>query len=319
MSKTEINDYSPKVAIINNQVEPRSYYDHNGKFHVDISVEFGYEICVVIPFAYWHFLNGTLGSTASCLDTKCLWPFSINHKEMYPLRVGSLCMNGYNENSYNVYPNSDVEVKNFDYSRWVVPDYKSIYQNKLFVFDKPIMLIMNKYVNEGGVGPKNYITVDALRTLIYLFKDKYQIIYHRYRGEGARDMNWLADTDYTGQYPFSFISHNYKPLQDYEMIKEEFATDVITIEDLLSKYKYLSHNLIQMMIMANAEKFITVSGGTTIFACLFADKTIMFVRDCRDTRTGATQGWYKALHGTEVLHASTDNELLEMAEKLYGN
>src|SRR5215213_4650455 len=45
--------------------------------------EFDQELRYVIPFAYWHHLNGTLQKTISSKNTKEFYFFSKNHEERY--------------------------------------------------------------------------------------------------------------------------------------------------------------------------------------------------------------------------------------------
>src|SRR4029079_16076950 len=48
--------------------------------------EFQQELTFVLPFAYWHFLNGTLDKTISSDNTKELYFFSTNHAEAHSKR-----------------------------------------------------------------------------------------------------------------------------------------------------------------------------------------------------------------------------------------
>ena len=55
--------------------------------------EFAPELQFVLPFAYWHYKNGTLKSTRSAKYTAPFYFFSPDHKEVFDTRT--------NEGNYN--------------------------------------------------------------------------------------------------------------------------------------------------------------------------------------------------------------------------
>ena len=56
--------------------------------------------------------------------------------------------------------------------------YKEYYKNEEFIFDKPLLIIHNKYNIEWGDKPYNFISVPVLNILCNMFKNKYQLVYY---------------------------------------------------------------------------------------------------------------------------------------------
>ena len=260
---------------------------------VDLSYEFGYELAVAVPHAYDAYLRGELVSTTSCFDTKVFYPFSHNHKEIYSSRVG--------ENYGDDFPNHFIERASFEEDLWTPPPLKKIYRNNIFVFEKPMLVIANKYCIEYGSQPRNFLNEEVLDTLFSRLKHKYQVIYCRYKGEGANDGSWDLTT--------------VKVLEDDAILTKH--PEVLSIEQLHKQHPYLTYNTLQVMIYANCERFISVSGGTTIFISYFAPQTVMYGHICRDIYNGSTKGWYKQLSGTEVFDVPTYDTLIRKVDEIY--
>src|SRR3954454_2323548 len=64
----------------------KDYYSRKKYKVIEYHGEFQQELTFVLPFAYWHFLNGTLQKTISCDDTKEIYFFSDNHEELHKKR-----------------------------------------------------------------------------------------------------------------------------------------------------------------------------------------------------------------------------------------
>jgi hypothetical protein len=81
--------------------------------------EFQQELTFVLPFAYWHYLNGTLAKTISCKGTKELYFFSKNHEERFNRRDWE-----YNEADYEI-PNM-THSNVFSFRKWRQVPFKAI-------------------------------------------------------------------------------------------------------------------------------------------------------------------------------------------------
>mgnify|MGYP003331003725 FL=1 len=85
----------------------------------DCNCEFGYELQLVIPYAFYLYKNNLLKSTTSSVMTKELYYFSKNHKEKYKKRLIK---------HPNV-PNNSPHVKELKYDKYIPPPYKNIFKN----------------------------------------------------------------------------------------------------------------------------------------------------------------------------------------------
>jgi hypothetical protein len=147
------------------------------KKYKDISFngEFAPELEFVLPFAYWHYKNGTLRSTRSAKYTKELYFFSPDHKEDFETRT--------NEGNYNFEVPRILYSQDYDMQKWLPVPLKEHYQNDIFVYDKPILIIANRYNMEWDGPPISFYDIPALEFIISNLKESYTIIYNRPRPE----------------------------------------------------------------------------------------------------------------------------------------
>ena len=106
--------------------------------------------------------------------------------------------------------NMNEHVKYFNKTYWMPPPYKCIYKNDIVKFDKPILVIHNKYNIEWSDKPINFIEIDTLRYIFNKLKDTYQIVY-------IRPTNQKTDKNYS-------LDHNtiIDDFPDYTLIESEF-------------------------------------------------------------------------------------------------
>jgi hypothetical protein len=150
---------------------------------------------------------------------------------------------------------------------WIPPPYQKYYENKEFVFNKPLLVIQNKYNGEPAKyhtlhgkrinRPVNYIPLDLLEKLIRRYRDKYQIIYNRC------DFHCAA-FDHTANKPLKF--------RDFTLIKSKYR-DVIIMQDLI-KSKGCNYNTTQLKVYANCKRFIGVQGGGSVICYYFGGKSL---------------------------------------------
>jgi hypothetical protein len=57
--------------------------------------------------------------------------------------------------------------------------FKNHYKNEIFAYDKPILVIADKYNIESDQPLINFIDIPTLDKIITKYKTKYQIIYNR--------------------------------------------------------------------------------------------------------------------------------------------
>jgi len=278
-------------------------YIHKKKYKtIDYSGEFSDELNYVLPFAYWHHLNGTLKKTISCKDTKDFYFFSENHEEKYQTRNAAFSYENFDT------PNKTHSITK-SFSKWSPVPYKKQYANDLFVFSKPILLIANKYNIEWDNPPLNYISIEALEKIVVHCKDKYQIIYNRPSGKQiVEDNSDILD------------------LGDKEWLREKHP-EVILMDDLYTQYASHtnSFNHFQLMVYANCDRFISVHGGTATLACCFGGINILLSKGKDNPVEGGGleimfdefHTIFSALSNAKILHARNEDDIVGFVTSQY--
>jgi hypothetical protein len=258
--------------------------------------EFDQELRYVLPFAYWHYLNGTLKKTISSKNTKEFYFFSSNHEEKFENRIWT--------ESYNHYDVPNMTHSNsYSFKKWQKVPLKSYYQNNVFVYEKPILVIANKYNIEWDQPPVNFLDIPTLKHIFDMFNDKYQIIYNR-----PLATQIVADNSET----LNLNEHNW--------IKENYQ-DVILMDDLYIKHKEIlnNYNHLQLMVYANCNHFISMHGGTAALASYFGGINII-LSDPKwgmENQLGEYATIFPALSDAKIHHAATRSNVLELLDVYY--
>lgn len=263
---------------------------------VEFYGEFDQEIRYAMPFAYWHFLNGTLKQTIASKNTQPFYFFSPDHVEKYEKRAWEA---GYG--NYTI-PNM-THAPGYDFSKWARVPFKAHYKNDRFVYDKPLLIIANKYNIEWDKPPINFLDIPALDQLISTLKSRYQIIYNRpLGGQIVHDNSEIMD------------------LGEHVWLRQNHP-DVLLMNDLFDQHRadVQNFNHLQLMVYANCDHFISMHGGTAALASCFGGTNILlsypgggFEHDFNEY-----ENLFPALSGAKILHARNRDELLNMVEKTY--
>jgi hypothetical protein len=254
----------------------------------NLGIEFGYELIGIIPYAYWLHLQGKLTGVDTSYDMKSFYYFAPDVIE-HDVRRHSRTWGKVREK----YDNGYIHKKVLDVSRWVPPPYKQYYENSDYVFDKPLLVCCNKYNMEWKKDPVNYLDLDTLDWLFSNYKDKYEIIYSRFRPEMGYD-----DTVDT------------MDLGEWDLVSSHGIT---TIQDL--KTEGINYNLLQLKLYPHCNRFITVQGGTSILASYFGGENIVFAKSGMEVKNN-TYSWYPLLGGSRIHHVTTYDDLKERAKSI---
>jgi len=272
-----------------------SDYIHKNKYKViSYQGEFQQELCFVLPFAYWHYLNGTLQKTISSKNTRELYFFSPDHEEVFEKRVWQ-----YNNNNFE-FPNM-THCISFNYSKWAQVPLKKIFTNSLFCYQKPILVIANKYNIEWDNKPLNFFDKTTLAAIIEKYGDKYQVIYNRPQtNEIISDNSAILDLD------------------EFDWLKEQYP-NVILMQDLFLQYRKSvnNYNHLQLLVYANCQHFISVHGGTAALCSYFGGTNIIFSNGGLELIFNEFATIFPALSGAQILHAKTAGDVLCFLEKYY--
>ena len=246
---------------------------------IDCCCEFGYELQLVIPYVYYLHKNNLLKQTASTSFTKELYYFSENHQEKHSKRE-------YMEPS-NV-PNKNPHVTELNYNEYLPPPYKDKFKNDYFIFDKPIMIIHNKY-NEEWLGPPvNFIDKDTLENIFSNFHSKYQIIYIR-----PQSNHIVSDGCEIFDLNERELLSLYGVLNGNELY-----------EEVKDKYNINNFNHFQLLLHSNCNHFISVQGGNSVLASYFGGTNIIFARKGHELECGSYNSHYKKYSNCNVMHSS---------------
>ncbi|GAB4018506.1 hypothetical protein EXU85_14385 [Spirosoma sp. KCTC 42546] len=251
--------------------------------------EFDQEVRYVLPFAYWHYLNGTLKKTISAKGTADFYFFSPEHEERFQKRIWT--------ESYTHYdvPNM-THSYTYSFRNWAQVPYKAHYQNDVFVFDKPLLVIANKYNIEWDQPPINFLDIPSLERIIRTYGSRYQLIYNR-------------------PLPSQIVEDNSETmsLHEHSWLRETYP-EVILMDDLYAKYHpsvVRNYNHLQLMVYANCNHFISMHGGTAALASCFGGTNIIL----SDPNWGFEHAFneyetlFPKLSGATILHARKREEI----------
>ncbi len=249
------------------------------------NVEFGYELISALPYAYSLYEKGLLKETESGADTSCLYYFSPKHKENKNKRGWHNMRNAAN------LPNISIHKPSLDFKNFSPPPLKEQYKNDRFIFDKPIVCICNRINVEWGREVINYFDIPTLEKLFTDLKEKYHIVYFNIEGRPEH---------YDGVKPVN--------IGDYELCKKHCITN---IHELLKENKDLSFNELQLMVMANAEYFITMNGGYSILCSYFGGTNVIYSKECKELKptVNSFYRWYHKFGGSRIIHVDNYAEL----------
>ncbi len=252
---------------------------------LSFSGEFAPELQFVLPFAYWHFKNGTLKKTAASKFTKELYFFSDNHTEEFEERS--------NEGNYNFEMPRILYSQDYDMGKWLPVPLKEKYKNSYYVYDKPILIIANRYNMEWDGPPVSFFSVEMLEFIIKSVSDKYTIIYNRPRPKNIT----MDNSDIYDMNEYQWLADNYP--------------DVILMENLFKENIANANNFnhLQLMVYANATNFLSIHGGTATLASYFGGKNLIFSKQGPEHHFHCYHKLYPKFSGATIFHAKTEAEI----------
>ena len=203
--------------------------------------------------------------------------------------------------------NNGAHCHKFNTKYWYPVPYKLHFKNSKFVYDKPLMIIQNKYNIEWRNAPINFFSVDTLDTMFSLLKDKFQIIY-------IRPSNTIINMD---KYLFS-DDHNTicEQLKDFELIKSKYNNDVLIFDDLLLKEK-VSYNHLKLELFASCDNYISVQGGCAYFSSFFFKNMLILHKKGHEISAGEYSGWFMDTYpvaNKNLQVAQTESQLIELLD-----
>ena len=260
---------------------------------IDFAGEFAPELQFVLPFAYWHYQNGTLKNTISSLYTRELYFFSPQHEEKYVARS--------NEGNYNFEMPRILYSQDYDMNKWAQVPLKEYYRNDIYTFEKPMLIVANRYNSEWDGPPISFFSVELLDYLFSSLKNHYSIVYNR---PGAKNIT-MDNSDVNDLNEFGWIRSAHP--------------EVVLMEDLYEKNKgnARNYNHFQLQVYANAEKFISIHGGTATLASYFGGTNIILSKQGPEHHFKCFQKLYPKFSNATIHHAVNDEEVKQYVQAHY--
>ena len=279
---------------------------------IDVNPEFGYEIAISIPYAYWLHENDQLDGVVTCKGMKPFYYFCDNVEEKYNTRNVDNTRNGVQNlpNTWihhNTMPHfgktygelTDKEKEKahawLDYSKWKCPPFKDYYLDDDLDLPDKYVVISNSYNLEHGDPPIGYFDIKCLYEIFnYLTDEGYSIIYKRPRNtEFATDMNELQNLDIQEEVD------GYGWMTDFQLT--DHYKNVILMDDIVSKYN-LTYNEAQLKIYAKSSGFMSRGGGSSILCACFGKPVIIYINASGDKRPGYfdENSYFRKLAGSPI-------------------
>ncbi len=261
--------------------------------HISFSGEFAPELQFALPFAYWHFKNGTLEKTESSTYTRELYFFSPDHEEKFDRRS--------NEGNYNFEMPRILYSHDYDMAKWLQVPLKEHFRNPVYVFEKPTLVLANRYNMEWDGPPISFFSVEMLDFMISRLKPHFTIVYNRPRPQNiTMDNSDIYDMD------------------EFAWLEKEHP-EVVLMEDLFKENRGKANNFnhLQLMVYANADRFISIHGGTATLASYFGGINLILSKQGPEHYFRCFEKLYPKFSGARILHAKTDDEVREYVLRHY--
>lgn len=261
--------------------------------NLDFGGEFAPELQFVLPFAYWHYMNGTLESTSSAVFTKEIYFFSPDHTEKYATRS--------NEGNYNFEMPRILYSQDYSIDKWEQVPLKAHYQNDLYAYNLPLLIIANRYNSEWDEPPISFFSIELLDYLLPRLLNEYKVLYNRPQPQHI-------SMDHSEVYD----------LEEYNWIKEKYP-EVLMMKDLYVENKANANNFnhFQLLVYANAEKYLSIHGGTATLASYFGGTNIILSKKGPEHHFRCFEKLYPKLSGAEILHAHTEEDVKSLVQTHY--
>ena len=265
------------------------------RLDIDYCGEFGPELSTVIPYAYYLFCNGRLGKVTTSKDMECFYYFASAVDARYTERV---YLSPQRRRGLGL-PNPDEHTGRLTLDQWIAPSYLSEYQNPTFRWNKPTLIISNKYNIEWGSDPLNFINLSELEEIFDLLVDDYKIVYNR-----PLPTNVTSDNSDTR----TFADHDLVARYD----------GITTMQELHAENPEYSFNELQLRVYANCRNFISVQGGNAVLASYFGGVNVVKVMRGQERRKGDYR-YFRKFAGTTVLPCTSEYEFMLAVEATFAD
>lgn len=181
-------------------------------------------------------------------------------------------------------------------SPWhVYPDFRRQYATADSGFDRPILYVQNKFVIEWGIGPINFIPLNALERLLEWTKDRFQIVYSR--AETMNNRRYASDQNSGLDYPDLDIVRRHPHALHFEQHCRDAGGH---------------YNEMKLAMLAKTHLFVaTQGGGAHILACF--GNSLMLLLDRADIHGEEGAEYPHAYRSGPYKYLSTPSPMLMVA------
>lgn len=251
--------------------------------------EFGYELILIVPFVYKHYLNNDKVTVITNQGMRCFYYFLPEDCviEKYAKRT---------EKTNNFY--GDIHAPTL--KNEIFPDYKSHFKNKKLKnsFEKDVLIVNNKYNTEWGSRPVNFLDLNTLSEIFKILSPHFCLIYNRPRGDKiSKDNSILHD------------------LGDYDLISRNFP-NVIDINELQENYSF---NELQLILGSKSIGKISVQGGGSILSSFTGGFNYIYAIKGGEVQHNTFNLWYNKFSNSKIRTYSKYETLIHDIKKLNEN
>ena len=252
------------------------------------NAEFGVELALAVPYAYWLHKNNQLEYVVTSKGMKPFYYFSDDVREEFKHRTIDNAEAGLNElpNNWIHGINPLEEPGVLDYSQWTPPPYKEHYKNDEIDLGRPIVFVSNKFNLEHGEEPYGYFDVECLFHIFQKLTDKgYAVVYKRVDNRDPRftiDQNEATSVLQGYGYILAKVPESDDFISDWDLARN--FENVYLFQDIVDEHSKYSFNEVQLKVMANSKGFITVCGGNSILSSYFGGTVLSYVHKGAELR-----------------------------------
>jgi hypothetical protein len=279
---------------------------------LNINPEFGYELAISAPYAFFHHNRGEYLKVTTCEGMKPFYWFCDEVYETHKHRsvdnnnngMQHLPNNWIHHNAKAIFGMDYSELTHeeqvqangwLDYSEWLAPPYKSHYYDSNLDCPENFVVVCNRYNLEHGREPIGYFDLESLCSIFKSLTSKgYSVIYKRPNNtEFSNDCNELHGKNITGDVD------GYNNITDYDLAST--MDQVYLFDDVIKKING-NYNESQLKLFSRSSGFISMGGGNSIFCSYFDVPVIIYVNVSKDVREGYFDGnsYFRKLSKAEV-------------------
>ena len=256
-------------------------------------VEFGYELQLMLPYCYDLHMRGY---NVTVLTSPGMEPFYfflppnnivIKHMKRRWTKSGSADT-----------PNTQPHVHSLNTKEWQMPDFKARYGcfDLKTNFNKPLLLISNKYQEEWGHSPCNYIDLDTLLYIFTVLSEKFCIIYNRPCSGNITEDN---STMYN--------------LNDAQLV-DQFS-DVYDINQI-HEDEDMTFNQLQLVLLSKCRHKISVQGGNAVLCSLTGGTNAIYAVKGHELKCNSYQNWYSMFSDCQITHIKDYASIIRHADDI---